>query len=155
MLILGIDPGVNNIGIAVINFTSFKIKKHDCITWSGKYVTVLDYFTDLLTKYAISSVGIEKPFFTPQTLPKNIRTLEIIGIIKMLCELENKPIIDYSPATIKKVFTGDGRASKEDIIVEVETKFQCKDINNHTADAIAIAYTHYAAISNSNVSNNK
>jgi Holliday junction resolvasome RuvABC endonuclease subunit len=48
----------------------------------------------------------------------------------------------YSPATIKKQITGNGRADKNEMIVAAQHIFnQTRSFNSHEADALAIAYT--------------
>lgn len=92
--------------------------------------------------YCVTHVSIEKPFFTAKTLARNIGTLEAIGIIKY--SLESYPSIvleQYSPAHIKKVFTGNGNADKKDIIKEAQSKYGIETKVTHVADAIAIADT--------------
>lgn len=143
--ILGIDPGVNNIGIAVLDTDTMFVTSWGTLHWTGSYTSLLSELKDYCKE--VDVVSIEKPFFTPKTLPNNIRTLEIIGLIKMAAEQQRLKTFQYSPATIKKAFTGSGVADKKDIIKEVTSKFNVKTNITHEADAIAIAYTHYVECS--------
>lgn len=69
------------------------------------------------------------------------------AILEMLCQDWDTEMTGYSPMTVKKIFTGSGKASKEDIIKE------CKDrgfnpVDDNHADAIATYYTHLHRIGN-------
>lgn len=151
MYILGIDPGVQNMGLAYLNTKTKLIDRNFVYEWKNSYRKLL---SGLLAELGgVTEVAIEKPFFTALTLANNIRTLEVIGIIKLAIETYNSintrqiHITEYSPATIKKEFTGSGKAKKEDIIKEVKNKFGIELKTTHEADAIAIAYTHYVKCS--------
>lgn len=142
MIIVGIDPGINNIGVAHFDTDTNKVLYTGIVQWYGSYEQV---YLALAAAVALPpfDIAIETPFFTSKTLQHNVRTLEIIGLLKMLAEKIKCPLTQYSPPTIKKEFTGNGRASKEDIIEEVQRKFNLRLNTSHEADAVAIAYTHY------------
>jgi crossover junction endodeoxyribonuclease RuvC len=150
-MILGIDPGVNNIGIAFLeNDSGLKLKESYLYTIpkpeSVGYIEFAQYFTNL-TSRKLEVIGIEKPFFSPMTLANNIRTLEIIGLMKYILYCNGYEHIHMlSPSTIKKTVTGNGRAKKPEIIKSVEELFSIdlKD-NSHIADAIGVGITAWAA----------
>lgn len=149
-MILGIDPGVNNIGIVFLeNNKGLKLKESHIYTVpkpeSSGYLDFVDYFTKL-TNRELHIIGIEKPFFSPMTLANNIRTLEVIGLMKYVLYCNgHTEITMLSPATIKKTVTGNGRAQKSEIIDCVEKLFSV-DLkkNSHIADAIGVAMTAHA-----------
>lgn len=147
MRILGIDPGVNNIGLCLYDTHDYtKIKTY---VWEFKsYCKTLMQLSAIM--YDQQAIAIEKPFFTAATLPNNVKTLEFIGLTKLAAERNDllDKIYEYSPATIKKEFTGNGKATKKDIIKEVKRKFNLEPKATHDADAIAIAYTHYVKCPN-------
>lgn len=147
-IILGIDPGVKNLGVAKVDMAEKKVLYATTIDCNPGYIYVLNeitkHFSDIL------SIGLEKPFFTPLTLANNIRTLEVIGIIKLAIQLHNfnNPessalLTELSPASIKKEITGNGRADKKEVAIAVKNIFNHDSYNSHEADAVAIAYTTY------------
>jgi Holliday junction resolvasome RuvABC endonuclease subunit len=148
-MILGIDPGINNIGIAFLEHSpSLHIKESYLYTIPKPehigYIEFSEYFTQL-TSRDLQFVGIEKPFFTPMTLANNIRTLEVIGLMKYILYCNGHTNITMlSPATIKKTATGNGRAKKPEIITAMETMFSIDLKNNsHIADALACGIAAY------------
>lgn len=140
-ILTGIDPGITNIGLAKIDTDSMTVLETKVLKWEGSYTKLLHRFTEELD--GSDFVSIEKPFFTGRTLTSNVKTLEIIGLIKLASEYLGIETAEYSPKNIKKVFTGDGNASKKDIKDTVRFKFDRITRTSHEADAVAIAYTHY------------
>ena len=67
------------------------------------------------------------------------------GILQCIAELTDLDFIGYSPITIKKAFTGNARASKEDMIAACKKMGHETDDHNH-ADAIAAWYTHNSKV---------
>lgn len=154
-MIIGIDPGVNNIGLAVLSDDASSVLATHL--WSiGKpelkgydeFVNQLHHFLhELNLDFDTAILAIEKPFFTPKTLANNIRTLEVIGLMKYtayMCVKEEN-LIMISPKAAKKAITGNGNASKELVIEAVNTRYTLyADTSvSHIADAIAIGYTAY------------
>lgn len=144
--IIGIDTGVQHLGLAVysVNLKEFLYLNE----YNAKsYANLRKFIVDLFSFYKISNIIYEKPFFTPVTLPNNIRTLEIIGIIKLVAEELNIPVHHLSPATIKKQITGNGRAKKEDIMQALVRRFKDKEYDwnksSHISDAAAVAISWY------------
>lgn len=62
-------------------------------------------------------------------------------ILKMLAESLNIPLIEYSPTSIKKSFTGNGRADKEDMMSECK-KRGIKVETHDEADSVGLWYHH-------------
>lgn len=142
-LIAGLDPGVNNIGLAFVRFPDqFIVANFFMIadTYSGFY----ESFKGLMSEWKPDKASIEKPYFTPMTIGKNMKTLELIGIQKLVFDELSIPHNVYSPTTIKKIVTGNGRAKKDEMVSAIHRLFPESEIeNNHVADAAGIAYTDY------------
>lgn len=148
-MIMGIDPGVQHIGIcgycperdAFLQPYEYKI--------TTGYVPFVDYIDEIPLFFQENFnlvYAIEKPFFSPVTLAKNIRTLEVIGLIKFSAEKHSVSVFEYAPTTIKKKVTGNGRATKEDIIkyvTEANTNPRIIFHSSHEADAAAVALCHH------------
>lgn len=145
---MGIDPGVQHIGICgycperdeFLQPYEYKIKTYT------EFVEVLDNIPPFFKENFNFCYAIEKPFFSPVTLAKNIRTLEVIGLIKYSAEKHEVKVFEYAPTTIKKQVTGNGRATKEDIIKYVTEANKNPRIgfrSSHEADAAAVAICHH------------
>jgi len=149
-IIVGIDPGVQHIGIAIFDILNpqniitmeYSLEKKK----SAYFLLYMFFIEDVIDTYKPSYVVIEKPFFTPKTLANNIRTLEVIGIIKTACQTPEViiPTTELSPCTIKKRITGTGKAKKDDVIKSVRKHYPNTSFSSHTADALSVALTFYA-----------
>jgi crossover junction endodeoxyribonuclease RuvC len=55
------------------------------------------------------------------------------------------PVVHYTPTQIKRLLTGSGRASKEQIQLAIQRELNLTDIlePNDVADACAVALCHY------------
>lgn len=144
VLVAGIDPGVQNIGLVILDTEDFRIKFAECVNGEN-YSEFYYYFLQFIRNYKPSYVGFEKPYFTPKSIGKNIRTLELIGIKKLVLYQNNTPFDSFAPTTIKKAVTGNGHANKEAVIDKIHNivKFSSEQTNNHITDAAGIAYTAY------------
>lgn len=156
--IIGVDPGVSHLALIlydwqyhkILKSTEIDIKKLD-YSYKELYrllIHILDSWTDYYVKLVY-----EKPFFTPITLGKNTRTLEVIGILKLACEECNVPFVEMSPAEIKKELTGKGKADKTEVANKVNELFNLGKVSFHIADAVATAYTYHNKYNKVNIDN--
>lgn len=144
--ILGVDPGTtksNPCGWSIIN-TNEELIEYGKFTYTSKGTErtweVARDFEHLCNTHDIDKCVIEKPF-SPN--PDSLMTLHHqIGVIQYVLFGAGIDFYDfYTPAHIKKVATGNGRASKK-LIQQVMCKmFGLDKIQKDTADAMAIALT--------------
>lgn len=151
---MGIDPGTNFMGYAIIR-TSGKNKKPELVV-SG--VLDMDKITDpyiklqrifkrtlqVIDSYQPDELAIEAQFFG-----KNVQSMLKLGRaqgVAIAAALQRDiPIFEYAPKKIKMSVTGNGNASKEQIALllgKFMTINTTSDMMDET-DAIAIAYCHY------------
>ena len=145
MNILAIDPGItrsNHCGWAIISENdeliesgNFTFKK----TGTDRDLNVIKFFNELCEK-DFDYFGFEKPYGPNR---KTLRsTSNFLGIYRTVMLMNGKVEVGgFAPAHIKKIFTGDGRASKDDINNLVCSKYGIEDVQKDEADAVAIAYT--------------
>src|SRR3989344_5998167 len=118
--VLGIDPGIERLGWAIIEeregkmvYQSSGVKKTSSKkTTSARLWELLEFLESLIKKEKPEKAGIEKLFFST-----NAKTAIIIGEVRgvILATLEKYsiPIHEFSPPEIKKIVTGDGSADKK------------------------------------------
>lgn len=159
MIVIGIDQGVANVGYAVLNYQSkgdFQLLESGAIKTKpnkeleeriGEIYKRVDL---LIQKYKPTHMGCERFFFNASDKTMKFRSATIVrtnmvsGVLFLLAHQHRMSIKDYVPGTIKKHVTGDGRASKEEVIQSIQALVtqQGQAIalkNDHEADAIAIA----------------
>lgn len=159
--IIGIDPGTNILGYAILD-TGHKTPKVQDIG-----VIKLSHYSDHQTKlkeiflqiqeiietYLPQSMAIEAPFYgkNVQSMLKLGRAQGVAMAAAMTMGLE---IIEYSPKKIKQSITGNGNAAKEQVAAMLNNMLNFK-VEEHyldATDALAAAMTHYHQLSHGGVS---
>jgi len=156
MKILGIDPGFERLGIAVLE----KDKKKDKILFSECFKTsaklafperlilIGEVIKKVIKKYKPEVLAIETLFFT--TNQKTVmHVAEVRGVVIYECKSAGMKIFEASPPQIKIAITGYGKANKEQvmkmvkILVEIDKPKPSRggQESDDEMDAIAIALT--------------
>lgn len=126
MLKIGIDTSTTNTAIVALNLRNELV---DFILLSPKDKDIYDRSTIIckLAEAYISNLvgknegevryGIEGASFG--SIGKKDKLVMLMGYIYYMLKLEDCDVKILPPSTIKKQFTGNGRASKEDVIATV------------------------------------
>lgn len=152
MKILGIDPGFERLGIAVLEKTAKNNKEKIIFSECFKTSAKLEFSERLnliggevkkvIKKYKPDVLSIETLFFT--TNQKTVmHVAEARGVVIYECAKVQMKIFEASPPQIKIATTGYGKANKEQVMKMVKLLV---DIDNtkksdDEIDAIAIALT--------------
>lgn len=155
MIILGIDPGYERLGIAVIEKVA---KRKDAIVFSDCYQTdktlphpnrllhISNRCRDIIDQYAPVVLGIETLFFSGNKKTA-LAVSEVRGVILALAAEKNLEILEFTPGEIKMAITGYGKASKEQVTSMVQTLLSFKKkAYDDEFDAIAVALTTSAHV---------
>jgi len=155
MIILGIDPGYDRLGIAVLEKqTKGKedVVYSDCFETSPKdalyarFVAIGTEIGRILDTFKPDGLAIETLFIT-KNQKTAMRVSEARGIIIYEAARRNIPIYEYGPMQIKTAVAGDGSADKNRVIkmvnllVNIPHKPRMLD---DEFDAIAVALAHSA-----------
>lgn len=110
-------------------------------TFETKCVAFYDFFIAKIEEHRIDNVCAENQFFG-----RNGKTGIILsrfsGIICLICGQLGLPIVFYPPTEIKRIFTGKGNATKDEVRVKVLELYQLDIADDNESDAIAIGHTH-------------
>jgi crossover junction endodeoxyribonuclease RuvC len=155
MKILGIDPGYERLGIAILEKKSKKdeLLYSECFKTSPK-----DGFTErllalgkrveeLIKKYKPDALAIEN-LFVSNNQKTAMRVSEVRGALLYIAQSHGLKIHEYTPLQIKIAVTGYGKSDKSQVeamarrIIAIENKDKIDD----EMDAIAIAITGSASI---------
>jgi len=150
-IICGIDPGIERVGIAIINKNlntnpKEKLIFSECFKTSKnldiekRLFHIYEHIEEIIKKYKPNVVIIEKIFFTV-----NIKTAITVaharGAILASIGKQNIKIIELTPTEIKSAVTGNGASGKPEIlkmmpkIIQIDTS----KMGDDEIDAIAIA----------------
>lgn len=156
--ILGIDPGFERLGIAILEkiknggeevifSTCFRTNKN--LEFPERLKLIGEEIKKIIKQYKPEILAIETLFLnTNQKTVMNVA--ESRGVILYESISAGLKIFEASPPQIKLAVTGDGRADKNQIIkmVKMLVKIDNTKMSDDELDAIAIALTASAYIKN-------
>jgi crossover junction endodeoxyribonuclease RuvC len=156
MKIIGIDPGYDRLGIAVIEKGSNKKETllfSECFQTSSKdtiytrFKQVGEEVARVLEEYEPDELSIET-LFIEKNQKTAMRVSEARGIILYEAWKKHVMIAEYTPLQIKMSVTGDGKSDKGHIYKMVSMLVNIPDSKTKRVDdefdAIAVALTHSA-----------
>ena len=150
--ILGVDPGTNILGYAVIEvidkqpklITYGVIKLKDEEEHTNKLKEIYLQLQEIIETYLPKYMAIEAPFYG-----KNIQSMLKLGraqgVAMAAAITMGLDITEYSPKKIKQSITGNGNASKEQVSAMLQHILKLKLDSKYldATDALAVAMTHY------------
>jgi crossover junction endodeoxyribonuclease RuvC len=155
MRILGIDPGYDRVGIAVIekNPSTKEVLLHSsCFQTSVKD----DFFTrlgqvgtriaEIIEEYSPDALAIETLFIT-KNQKTAMRVAEARGVIMYEAIRKELDVHEYTPLQIKIAVTGHGGSDKAQVMkmIPLLVKFGSKKAHDDEYDAIGVALTCLAS----------
>jgi len=153
MKIISFDPGFERLGVAIIE----RINGGDTVIFSDCIQTN----KDISHQERLLSIGVEvenifqthKPhaasiegLFFSNNQKTALLVSEVRGILIFLSKKSGCDVFEYTPNQIKVAVTGNGRATKKDIITMIPKliKFDKKNALDDEYDAIACGITCFA-----------
>jgi crossover junction endodeoxyribonuclease RuvC len=151
MRILGIDPGFERLGIAIIDkpltgkevvihsecfHTSPKIEFHERLALVGEEIR------KIIESYKPKALAIEKLYITTnQKTAMNVA--EARGVVIYEASRAGLGIYEYTPGEIKMAITGYGKATKDMVMAMVPKLCKMDKVTNSDdeLDAVAIGLT--------------
>jgi crossover junction endodeoxyribonuclease RuvC len=161
MRILGIDPGYDRLGIAIIEKPpkgKEVVLYSDCFTTSPKE-TIYERLQKIggevarvVEEYKPEALAIETLFIT-KNQKTAMRVSEARGIIMYEALKHGVPVFEYSPMQIKTAITSDGTSDKERMMkmIPMLVSLPKKDALDDEYDAIAVALTCSALFHSKNI----
>ena len=152
--ILGIDPGYDRFGIAIIEKPARGkevLLYSDCFQTSAKD-TIYERFGQIgaemnrvIIKFKPDALALETLFIS-KNQKTAMRVSEARGIIIYEAIRAEVPVFEYTPLQIKVAVTSDGKSDKERVIkmVQILVEMPKKITRDDEYDAIAVALTHSA-----------
>ena len=152
MKILGIDPGLDRTGWAVLEssppapprlLASGLIHTGKELALEKRLAGIFDELTAVIIEHAPDEAAIEEVFFSKRA-DTQANTTHARGVILLACEKLSRKISSYNPKTIKKTICGSGLAQKPQIQRLVQMTLNLKEIPrpDDIADAMAAAICH-------------
>lgn len=155
--ILGVDPGTNLLGYAILEVDGRKlrvielgvIKLGHLDTHQLKLKRIFEKLQALIDSYRPDEMAIEAPFYG-----KNVQSMLKLGRaqgVAMAAGLtKGLHITEYSPKKVKLAITGNGNAAKEQVAAMLQ-QILAVDLAGQTldaTDALGVALCHHYQASN-------
>jgi crossover junction endodeoxyribonuclease RuvC len=147
--ILGIDPGTARVGFALVDYDKTNtIDLIDCGVIETcktkedavRLTEIRDDLEELIDKYQPEVLAVEKLFFfkNPKTI---IPVAQARGVIVEIAQRKNLKIFEYTPLEMKKIITGNGMASKDQVsdMVHSSLGIEAKIKPDDAVDAVGLA----------------
>lgn len=148
MLILGIDPALVDTGLAILDTDLHRITYTHTLKPSIKknlqdrLHEIYHTIRRLIYQTEVDHAAIETQYAGRYHLSA-LKVSMAFGACLVACADCKIPIGQYSPACIKRNFTGIGTADKIMMIQQARQLYPDLDeIDSHIADAVAVAHIH-------------
>ncbi|MGB3585631.1 MAG: crossover junction endodeoxyribonuclease RuvC [Tunicatimonas sp.] len=160
-IILGIDPGTNEMGYGIIcirscppRATVITLMQYGIIHlrkyphYQTKLQKIFDRIASLIDDYHPDEMALEAPFYS-----KNVQSMLKLGRaqgVAMAAALSRQiPVTEYAPRKVKQSVTGNGNASKEQVckmlgsLLDSGNPLLQENQLNDATDALAVALCHH------------
>ncbi|MSU79978.1 MAG: crossover junction endodeoxyribonuclease RuvC [Gemmataceae bacterium] len=158
--ILGIDPGLIITGYGVLDVSGVRpvvveagiIRTADdgADDMASKVLSVYNGLAELLAQFKPETMAVEQLYAHydhPQTA---ILMGHARGVIFLAAAQHNLDVVSYAATQVKKIVTGNGRASKEQVqrTIQNELGLSTPPEPVDVSDALAVALCHYYHLKN-------
>lgn len=152
MIIMGIDPGLANIGYGIVEFDGQRsVLRHMGVATTKsdtplaqRLVHIHDAIRAESARWKPDVIAVEQLFFAANT-KSAMAVAEARGVaIFAACSVTGTPLVEFTPLQIKMAIAGNGRASKLQVQQMVKILLGLPEIPrpDHAADALACALSH-------------
>ena len=151
--ILGIDPGLDTTGYGVLEVREGKliIREAGVIrttpdeSMGSRIEQIYDGIREVIASLHPAVMAVEQLHSTYEHPQTAILMGHARGVICLAAAQEGLPIASYRPTQVKKLLTGSGRASKEQMQRAIQSEFRLKEPPSppDVADALAVALCHF------------
>lgn len=144
MRIIGIDPGIERTGFAVLEMRSGKFSLLDCgriftekrHPFSHRLNLLANDFKQILRQWKPDAAALEQVFFS-KNVKSAIKVSHARGVVLEMLEEHGIPVREFNPSHIKIAVCGDARADKLQIKKMLQYLLAIDVKSDDAADAIA------------------
>ncbi len=149
-IILGIDPGLNNTGWAIIeilNDTKIHlangfINTNKNLPMPKRLENIFLNIRKIILKFSPNYAAVESVFVN-NNAKSSLLLGQARGVIMLALAKEKIKVGEYSPNEVKKNIAGYGHATKSEIFKMIQLIFpELKVENEDSSDALAVALCH-------------
>lgn len=149
MRVLGIDPGLRNLGWGVIDMDGSRLRhvangvcKSTGNDLAARLLSLHEQLTDVLHRFAPQMAAVEQTFVNKDGAG-TLKLGQARGIAMLVPAQFGLAVGEYAPNTVKKTVVGVGHAQKDQVAHMVKVQLPGVEIDSaDAADALAIAICH-------------
>lgn len=149
MRVLGIDPGLRNLGWGVIDVEGSRLRhvangvcRSSGSELSERLLSLYGQLTEIFAIYTPQAAAVEQTFVNKDGAA-TLKLGQARGIALLVPAKAGLSVGEYAPNTVKKTVVGVGHASKDQISHMVKVQLPGVDLAGpDAADALAIAICH-------------
>ena len=155
-VILGVDPGLNRTGYAVLS----RGAQGPCLREAGvirstaskplaeRLAEIGQGLAEVCEQYHPEVMALEQVFSTGQFPQSALLMAHARGVILYVASRHLSEVVHYAPRQMKRLLTGSGNAAKDQVQRAVQSELGLPAVlePNDVADAVAIALCHYYTV---------
>ena len=149
MRILGIDPGLRNLGWGVVDVEGSRLKHvaNGTCTSDGKVLadrllSLFEQLSAIVVQFAPDTAAVEQTFVNKDGAG-TLKLGQARGIAMLVPARAGLSVGEYAPNTVKKAVVGVGHADKRQVLHMVQLQLPGANVSGpDAADALAIAICH-------------
>ncbi len=153
--VVGIDPGLNVTGYAVVEPSSrgpyvreagvLRPRGESAETMAGRLLMLHEGVLEILDLFPPSALALEQVHSHIKHPRTSILMAHARGVIVLAAAERGVPVVGYAATRIKKTLTGSGKAGKEQMqhAIQLELGLDKLPEPHDVADACAVALCHY------------
>jgi len=153
VIVLGVDPGISNLGIGIVSGNSAKadyvyaelVKTSHRQAAPKRIAAIFDSLHGAINEYEPEAIAVEAQFFYRQN-ELAYKVGWAMGAVFLAAAQAGLEVFQYGPMEVKRALVGTGHADKNQVAFMVRALLKMKKTpaSSHVADALAIALTHLA-----------
>lgn len=149
MRVIGIDPGLRNLGWGVIDVDGPRLAhvangvcKSDGDDLSERLLSLFNQLSEIVARYCPDTAAVEQTFVNKDGAG-TLKLGQARGIAMLVPARAGLQIGEYAPNTVKKTVVGVGHADKRQVLHMISLQLPgAKIAGADAADALAIAICH-------------
>jgi len=152
MRVLGIDPGSETLGWAIVEGNGLKyaavdygvVKSSARLAFSKRLANIYEGVSQVIDTFQPDTLSIEEAFYAVN-VGVALKLGQVRGVVLLLAEQRGMTIAEYAPRLIKQTVVGYGNAEKHQVqqMVKVLLKLKTVPTPHDAADVLAIAIFHF------------
>jgi crossover junction endodeoxyribonuclease RuvC len=152
--VIGIDPGTASCGYGIVHESDGRLKAIDHGSWTTpaaerldlRLKTIYDGVADLIEAHRPDAVAVEESYVGADARTA-LSVGQARGAVMVAAANAGVECAEYSPARVKQVVCGYGRAEKQQVqkMVKAILSLHALPTPTHASDALAVAICHALA----------